>query len=149
MRKALGVAVFSGMLGVTMFGLALTPVFFATIDRMSHASLFTSSRLHWIADVILAVISVRPLRRWIASKQSHGRTAVRNGAVPTASEEPVLELAHSAVAMSNGHPVVSNGHATTANGPAPTSVHTPATNGHTGETNGHAHSDKVPTSAKD
>ena len=31
MRRALGVAVFSGMLGVTIFGLFLTPVFYYTI----------------------------------------------------------------------------------------------------------------------
>ncbi|MFO0845782.1 MAG: efflux RND transporter permease subunit [Gemmataceae bacterium] len=31
MRRALGVAVFSGMLGVTLFGIFLTPVFFLTI----------------------------------------------------------------------------------------------------------------------
>ena len=28
MRRALGIAVFSGMLGVTLFGILLTPVFF-------------------------------------------------------------------------------------------------------------------------
>ena len=31
MRQALGIAVFSGMLGVTFFGLMLTPVFFCVI----------------------------------------------------------------------------------------------------------------------
>jgi multidrug efflux pump len=31
MRTALGIAVFSGMLGVTFFGIFLTPVFFSTI----------------------------------------------------------------------------------------------------------------------
>ncbi len=31
MRQALGTAVFSGMLGVTFFGLAFTPVFFVVI----------------------------------------------------------------------------------------------------------------------
>ncbi|MNW20971.1 hypothetical protein D3C71_2216280 [compost metagenome] len=31
MRRAMGVAVFSGMLGVTFFGLLLTPVFFVLI----------------------------------------------------------------------------------------------------------------------
>jgi multidrug efflux pump len=31
MRHAMGVAVFSGMLGVTFFGLLLTPVFFVLI----------------------------------------------------------------------------------------------------------------------
>jgi multidrug efflux pump len=33
MRKALGTAVFSGMLGVTFFGIFLTPVFYTTIQR--------------------------------------------------------------------------------------------------------------------
>jgi multidrug efflux pump subunit AcrB len=32
MRHAMGVAVFSGMLGVTFFGLILTPVFYVTIQ---------------------------------------------------------------------------------------------------------------------
>jgi hypothetical protein len=34
MRQAMGVAVFSGMLGVTFFGLFLTPVFFVTIESI-------------------------------------------------------------------------------------------------------------------
>jgi hydrophobe/amphiphile efflux-1 (HAE1) family protein len=34
MRHAMGVAVFSGMLGVTFFGLLLTPVFFVVIERI-------------------------------------------------------------------------------------------------------------------
>ena len=32
MRRALGVAVFSGMLGVTFFGIFLTPVFYYVIQ---------------------------------------------------------------------------------------------------------------------
>ncbi|PXA84978.1 multidrug efflux RND transporter permease subunit [Caulobacter sp. D4A] len=35
MRRAMGVAVFSGMLGVTVFGLILTPVFYYVIRRLS------------------------------------------------------------------------------------------------------------------
>jgi hypothetical protein len=35
MRQTLGVAVFSGMLGVTFFGLFLTPVFYYVIMRGS------------------------------------------------------------------------------------------------------------------
>jgi multidrug efflux pump len=34
MRHAMGVAVFAGMLGVTLFGLFLTPVFFVTIETL-------------------------------------------------------------------------------------------------------------------
>src|SRR5882724_1210343 len=34
MRQAMGIAVFAGMLGVTLFGLFLTPVFFVTIETL-------------------------------------------------------------------------------------------------------------------
>jgi len=34
MREAIGIAVFAGMLGVTSFGLFLTPVFFVTIETL-------------------------------------------------------------------------------------------------------------------
>ena len=34
MRRAMGIAVFSGMLGVTFFGLVLTPIFYVTIQRL-------------------------------------------------------------------------------------------------------------------
>jgi multidrug efflux pump len=34
MRHAMGVAVFSGMLGVTLFGLVLTPVFYYLVRRL-------------------------------------------------------------------------------------------------------------------
>jgi len=35
MRRALGTAVFAGMLGVTLFGIFLTPVFFITVRRLT------------------------------------------------------------------------------------------------------------------
>ena len=41
MRRALGTAVFSGMLGVTFFGIFLTPVFFYVIDQHVALALFT------------------------------------------------------------------------------------------------------------
>jgi multidrug efflux pump len=37
MRHAMGVAVFSGMLGVTFFGLFLTPVFYVLLHRRRKA----------------------------------------------------------------------------------------------------------------
>jgi multidrug efflux pump len=40
MRHSLGTAVFSGMLGVTVFGIFLTPVFFVAIDHYSTISLW-------------------------------------------------------------------------------------------------------------
>jgi multidrug efflux pump len=42
MRRTLGTAVFSGMLGVTLFGIFLTPVFFSVIDAMGSAKRFQS-----------------------------------------------------------------------------------------------------------
>jgi Cu/Ag efflux pump CusA len=35
MRRALGIAVFSGMLGVTLFGIFLTPVFYYIVVRLT------------------------------------------------------------------------------------------------------------------
>lgn len=37
MRRAIGVTVFCGMLGVTLFGLVFTPVFYVLIRRFSHS----------------------------------------------------------------------------------------------------------------
>jgi multidrug efflux pump len=36
MRQAMGVAVFAGMIGVTLFGLFLTPVFYVTLMKLGH-----------------------------------------------------------------------------------------------------------------
>ena len=35
MRRAMGIAVFSGMLGVTFFGLVLTPIFYVLLRKLS------------------------------------------------------------------------------------------------------------------
>jgi hypothetical protein len=35
MRQAMGIAVFAGMLGVTLFGLFLTPLFYVLLRRMA------------------------------------------------------------------------------------------------------------------
>jgi multidrug efflux pump len=43
MRRTLGVAVFSGMLGVTLFGIFLTPVFFNVIEWFVDTPLFASA----------------------------------------------------------------------------------------------------------
>ena len=39
MRQAVGVAVFFGMIGVTVFGLIFTPVFYVLIRRLAGGSL--------------------------------------------------------------------------------------------------------------
>jgi multidrug efflux pump len=35
MRAAMGVAVFSGMIGVTLFGIFMTPVFYVLVRRLT------------------------------------------------------------------------------------------------------------------
>ena len=47
MRRSLGIAVFSGMLGVTLFGIFLTPVFFSVIQGLSETRLFTAVATRW------------------------------------------------------------------------------------------------------
>jgi multidrug efflux pump len=45
MRRSLGTAVFSGMLGVTLFGIFLTPVFFFVIQGLGETRLFMAPKM--------------------------------------------------------------------------------------------------------
>ena len=53
MRQSLGTAVFSGMIGVTLFGIFLTPVFFYVIQGVSELRFFTAATV--AVDRLLAV----------------------------------------------------------------------------------------------
>ncbi|HTU90379.1 MAG TPA: efflux RND transporter permease subunit [Gemmataceae bacterium] len=53
MRRSLGTAVFSGMLGVTLFGIFLTPVFFYVIQRMGEAPLFRRAAVQWVGSSVV------------------------------------------------------------------------------------------------
>ncbi len=57
MRRTLGTAVFSGMLGVTVFGIFLTPVFFNVVDAAGSARIFHSKAWRWIRLVTLGVFA--------------------------------------------------------------------------------------------
>ena len=64
MRKALGLAVFSGMLGVTAFGVVLTPVFFVVVDRLGETRLIHNRYVDGVSRVAMFVFGlkfVRPL----------------------------------------------------------------------------------------
>jgi multidrug efflux pump len=54
MRRSLGTAVFSGMLGVTVFGIFLTPVFFYVIQRLGDSQLFQSDAIRWVGSCLVA-----------------------------------------------------------------------------------------------
>ena len=58
MRRTLGTAVFSGMLGVTMFGIFLTPVFFTVIDRLGGTHILHSRLARWIVWLTLGVFAL-------------------------------------------------------------------------------------------
>jgi multidrug efflux pump subunit AcrB len=51
-RRAMGVAVFSGMLGVTVFGLILTPVFYVVVQGLADK---VSRRTHSVVPQVPAI----------------------------------------------------------------------------------------------
>src|SRR5207245_4777238 len=81
MRQTLGTAVFGGMLGVTLFGIFLTPVFFFTIDWLGDSHLFASRWARRVKSITLDVFALRGVRRLGGLiVQSVKRVAV-NGAI--------------------------------------------------------------------
>ena len=53
MRRSLGIAVFSGMLGVTLFGIFLTPVFYSVIQGFGETRLFISATVRWTTSIVM------------------------------------------------------------------------------------------------
>ena len=62
MRKVLGTAVFAGMIGVTLFGIVLTPVFFVLIERLLHSRAAASRVGHWLGAALRFTIGFGWLR---------------------------------------------------------------------------------------
>jgi multidrug efflux pump len=56
MRRSLGTAVFSGMLGVTVFGIFLTPVFFYVIQGLSETRLLSAATTKWAGSLLLGAL---------------------------------------------------------------------------------------------
>jgi multidrug efflux pump len=56
MRRSLGIAVFSGMLGVTLFGVFLTPVFFDLIQRAVDAKAFDAGLIRYGGRALLGAL---------------------------------------------------------------------------------------------
>jgi multidrug efflux pump len=67
MRRSLGVAVFSGMLGVTLFGIFLTPVFFYVVQGASESALFRSPRVRRALSGAAAGVLVVVLGKGVAA----------------------------------------------------------------------------------
>ena len=63
MRQTLGIAVFSGMLGVTLFGIFLTPVFFYVIEWFSELWPFNTPEAKHAGKLALDVLTFAYVRR--------------------------------------------------------------------------------------
>ncbi len=70
MRRALGTAVFSGMLGVTIFGILLTPVFFYVIQWLGERSIWAIPEVRWVGSIAMGMLVSVPLgiRMWILAE---------------------------------------------------------------------------------
>ncbi len=86
MRRTLGTTVFSGMLGVTLFGVFLTPVFFFIIDWAGESKLFTSRWARLIFGIPLELISLRSLRH----RNGRSRPGLKIKPAPGLARLPVI-----------------------------------------------------------
>jgi multidrug efflux pump len=83
MRRTLGAAVFSGMLGVTLFGLALTPVFFFAIDWLGETHLFQHPWVRRFGTISLGILTLRPALELTSRVVRRLHEARRKSAVPS------------------------------------------------------------------
>lgn len=90
MRRALGTAVFSGMLGVTLFGIFLTPVFFLVVNRIAAWPTFSRSWIARLGHSALQGLRLRPAGRLI-KKLSARMTQRLTRTASVAKSEPRLE----------------------------------------------------------
>ena len=79
MRQALGIAVFSGMLGVTFFGIFLTPVFFYVIDHAEGWSPFRLANWQQVGVVLADVVTLGSARRGLRIAWTRTAILARSG----------------------------------------------------------------------
>jgi hydrophobe/amphiphile efflux-1 (HAE1) family protein len=101
MRHSLGTAVFSGMLGVTLFGIFLTPVFFYVIESLVETPVFSSARMRRLGTVLLYALGVLTLGLpWLLRlvlRKPRGRpvpvkeVTAKNGVVAPHAHDPVMQ----------------------------------------------------------
>jgi multidrug efflux pump subunit AcrB len=119
MRRVLGIAVFSGMLGVTLFGIFLTPVFFYVIEGFVESPLFSSERVRQAGKVLLVLLGIATL----------GLPWLLPLLLGKGTRRPLLEPAGSAT-LANGETLTMHGSATVnGNGNGHGNGQVPASNG--------------------
>jgi multidrug efflux pump len=112
MRRTLGIAVFSGMLGVTLFGIFLTPVFFNVVEWFMERPLFSSERARLVGRVLyyLLLIATLGVPLLVRSLRRRPWRGLARKAAPAGGKE--LSLAGAGHGRSaNGDGVPPNGHA--------------------------------------
>jgi len=67
MRQAIGVAVLGGMLGVTVFGIFLTPVFFAIVDRLKGGPVFSHPTVVAAGTTALYMLKMKFVRPMVTA----------------------------------------------------------------------------------
>jgi len=87
MRKRLGIAVFSGMLGVTLFGIFLTPVFFNVVEWFVDSRLAGSRRAAVVGRALL--LPVRALKLAVLRPVTQLTGVLGRWRVPTRGHTPV------------------------------------------------------------
>ncbi len=75
MRRTLGLAVFSGMLGVTLFGIFLTPVFFNVIDWLGTTRGVNSRPMRWLRFITLEIFALGFLSTLVRLSRNWGHNA--------------------------------------------------------------------------
>ncbi|MFO0844236.1 MAG: efflux RND transporter permease subunit [Gemmataceae bacterium] len=117
MRRVLGVAVFSGMVGVTLFGIFLTPVFFYVIEGIAETPLWDSLRMRVLGRVLVYVLATLTLGLPWLLPLLLGKARRRSPVPSELPEETPLPPTGNGDTLSN-HSLVSNGHAPSGNGTA-------------------------------
>ena len=87
MRRTLGITVFSGMLGVTIFGVFLTPIFFSVIDWLGETRFFNSPTVRRLNSFTTGIISLRFAREYLSRPRRNGKGIFSK--TPPALPEPV------------------------------------------------------------
>ena len=96
MRESLGIAVFSGMLGVTMFGVVLTPVFFSTIDSIASWRIFQWLPFRIVSWFLMELLTFGFVRAAFSAasqrlKNSHAPATGTAQKPPPSDEQPPPE----------------------------------------------------------
>ena len=88
MRQSLGVAVFSGMIGVTFFGVMLTPVFFYVIDTVAESRFFANPVVRRVGRILVSVVPFILCRELF--RFAFRRVLMAQGKPQSKTEEPEL-----------------------------------------------------------